>query len=256
MESPKQSPVRLKLLIAYDGRPYCGWQRQTNGESVQACVERALARIAGAPVVVHGAGRTDAGVHATGQVAHADVPASRLSAGQWQAALNANLPAEIRILRAARGPADFHARFSAKGKLYVYRLWNDSFLHPLEIERAWHVPRRLDMDRMREAAGALEGTHDFSGFSAAPTGGAAPQSDRVRTVFSIRLRRRGRLVALHFHGSGFLYKMVRMLAGSIVRCGEGRGDSEWIASVLTSGGERKTQFAAPAAGLYLAKVFY
>jgi tRNA pseudouridine38-40 synthase len=247
--------VRLKATVAYDGRPFSGWQSQPGARGVQDFIEAAIAKVAGRAVRIHGSGRTDAGVHALGQVATFDVPAPTIENERWRMALNANLPDEIRILQVARvrgGNEGFHARFSAKGKRYVYRVWNDRFLHPMEIGRAWLVPHPLDMAALREGAAALVGRHDFAGFAA---NRGVPEKDTVRTISKIAVSKRGPLVALTFEGDGFLYKMVRLLTGSLVRVAQGRGDVAWLQAILR-GEEQKTQFAAPAEGLFLAKVFY
>ena len=249
------SVQRLKLVMAYDGSGFSGWQSQAGGTGIQDYVEAAIAKIVGQPVRVHGSGRTDAGVHALGQVAHFDAPSPVRAAGAWQMALNANLPPAVRVLRvtrAAGGKEGFHARFSATGKGYVYRIWNERFLHPMEIGRAWLVPHPLDIAALRAGAAALVGRHDFAGFCA---NRGQPEKDTVRTVRKIAVARRGPLVTLSFVGEGFLYKMVRLLTGSLVRVGQGRGDVAWLRSIL-AGEAQKTQFAAPAEGLYLAKVFY
>ena len=204
---------------------------------------------------VHGSGRTDAGVHALGQVAHADVPRGKRASATWFAALNANLPPEIRVLRVMRVPGGrdgFHARYSATGKRYEYRVWNDAWLHPLEIGRAWHVPQPIEMARLREAAARLVGRHDFAAF-AANRGQVEP--DTVRTLTQVRVSQRGPLIVFRFEGTGFLYKMVRLLTGTLVRIGQGKADLALVSELLSSKG-RKTNFAAPAEGLYLAKVFY
>jgi tRNA pseudouridine38-40 synthase len=246
---------RLKLVIAYDGRPFNGWQSQTGGGGIQDHIEAAAEKIAGVPVRLHGSGRTDAGVHALGQVAHFDVALPTHPPDRWQIALNANLPPEIRVLRVARargGREGFHARFSATGKRYVYRVWNDRFLHPMEIGRAWLVPHELDFDALREGTRLLTGRHDFAGFAA---NRGTLEKDTVRTIHDIRISRRGPLVTLTFEGDGFLYKMVRLLTGSLIRIAQGRGDTAWLRSILDSVAQ-KTQFAAPAEGLFLARVFY
>jgi tRNA pseudouridine38-40 synthase len=246
--------MRLKLLIAYDGRPFRGWQSQAGGNTVQDHVESAFAKICGERVTVHGAGRTDAGVHALGQCAHADVPTSRLSSPQWAAALNGNLPREIRVLKCTRAAPDFHARFSAAGKIYTYRIWNYAVHSPFEIGRAWHLPGTLDVEVLRSCANRLAGTHDFAAFAA---NRGKPAGDTVRTIAKIVVRRRGPLVTLTFEGNGFLYKMVRLITGTIVRCAQGRAEPEVIARLLAaSRGKLKTSFAAPADGLYLVRVLY
>src|SRR5438067_6784607 len=172
---------RLKFIVAYDGAPFAGWQSQSHRNTVQDHLERAFERIAGTSVRVHGAGRTDAGVHALAQCAHADV--TRRTPIDWVAALNAHLPREIRVLRCVRAPADFHARYSAKGKIYTYRIWNAPVLSPFELGRAWHLPGApLDVGALKNAAALFVGTHDFAAF-AANRGKAGPvEPDTVRTI--------------------------------------------------------------------------
>ena len=252
-----EAQERLKLTVAYDGGPFDGWQSQATANGVQDHIEAAFLAVAGVRLRIHGSGRTDAGVHATGQVAHVDVPRGRLAPATWLAALNANLPHRIRIIRTSRvrgGDAGFHARFSAKGKRYIYRLWNASYMHPLEIGRAWHVPRELDSARLREAAGLLVGRHDFARFTAKRRG--QPQTDTVRTIHRIAVQARGPLISLTFEGDGFLYKMVRLLTGTIVRVAEGRAPVSFIADLLAPGNRERTHFMGVAGGLYLARVFY
>lgn len=250
---------RLRLTVAYDGRPFCGWQSQAGKGSVQDALEAALAALnGGARIPVHGSGRTDAGVHALAQSAHADVPRRDMPPRAWVAALNAHLPPEIRVTRCQWAGPDFHARFSAQGKRYIYRIWNSPVLPPLELGRAWQVPQQLDLARLRAAAARLTGTHDFGGFAA---NRGVPCPDTVRTVHSIDVKgRAGGLITLTFEGNGFLYKMVRLLTGSLVRVAIGRAEPEWLSGLLEPaqpGTPRvKTNFAAPAEGLYLARVFY
>jgi len=249
---------RLKLTIAYDGRPYCGWQSQAGKDAVQDFLEAAFIKLCGDRVPLHGSGRTDAGVHALAQVAHVDVPCDRFTPAQWLAAVNAHLPQEIRVNRCQWAAPEFHARFAAKGKRYVYRIWNGPVFTPLEIGRAWHVFRPLDMERLREGADLLTGTHDFGGFAA---NRGVPCLDTVRTIRKIGIQGQpGGLVTLTFVGDGFLYKMVRLLTGSLVRVAQGKAELEWLAGFLAEhepGTPRhKTSFAAPAEGLYLARVLY
>src|SRR5579862_2354068 len=209
--------LRLRMVIAYDGRPFRGWQSQATKDAVQDHLEAAFANTLGEPVSVQGSGRTDAGVHALAQVAHADVPAARLEVTAWQGALNNFLPPEIRVLRVTRAAPDFHSRFDARGKIYTYRLWNASYLHPLEIGRVWHMPSALDLEVLQAGMLLLEGKHDFAGFAANRAPGFAAE-DTVRTLRRITLTHRGELLTLRFEGDGFLYKMVRLLTGTLVRC--------------------------------------
>lgn len=248
-----EATQRLKLTIAYDGRAFLGWQSQANGRAVQDCLERSLQSLCGNRVVVHGSGRTDTGVHALAQVAHIDVPRRSFDLRKWSLAINAGLPPEVRVLRVNRAASDFHARFSATGKIYVYRLWTGPVLHPLEIGRVWHVPIAIDLAVLRAAAKRLEGTHDFAAFAA---NRGKSEKDTVRTIRQIDVRCRGPLVTLRFEGTGFLYKMVRLLTGSLVRCAQGRASCDWLDRLLTGKTSNKTTFAAPAEGLYLERVLY
>ena len=247
--------LRLRLLIAYDGRPFRGWQSQATKDAVQDHLEAAFANTIGEKVSVQGSGRTDAGVHALAQVAHADVPAERLAVESWRGALNNFLPHEIRVLKVTRAAPEFHARFDARGKIYTYRIWNETYLHPLEIGRVWHMPSRLDMDILRAGADLYLGEHDFAGFAANRAPGYAAE-DTVRTIYQIAITHRGSLLTLRFEGNGFLYKMIRLLTGTVVRCAQGRESLDFIREILAIKGKRKSSFAAPAEGLYLTKVLY
>lgn len=251
--STAPGPRRLKMIVAYDGRPFQGWQSQAHHDTVQDRLESAFARLCGGGrIIVHCSGRTDAGVHARGQVAHADVPVSwRHDAGQSRAALNANLPPAIRVQQARFVAEAFHARFSARGKIYRYRLWNAAVLDPFEIGRAWHFPNPLDEPVLRQAAARIVGKHDFAAFAASR---GRPETSTVRTVRRVNVRRSGSLFTLDFEGDGFLYKMVRLLTGSMVRCAQGRAPLAWLDELLA--GKSKTSFAAPADGLYLMRVLY
>lgn len=242
---------RLKLTIAYDGAAFLGWQSQTGGNTVQDHLEKAFAKICGRRIVVHGSGRTDAGVHALAQCAHVEVGHARFELKDWVRALNANLPRAIRVLRCSRAASKFHARFSATGKIYTYRIWNEAIHSPFEIGRSWHLPGALDLESMRESAKELIGTHDFASFAA---NRGKPNEDTIRTIRKIGVSRKGALVTLTFEGDGFLYKMVRLLTGSLVRCAQHRVEPNWISDLLAR--KTKTSFAAPAEGLYLARVLY
>lgn len=250
---------RLKLTVAYDGRPFRGWQSQAGQDAVQDFIEIAFRKLNGGNrVPIQGSGRTDAGVHALAQTAHADVPRNRMAPAQWLAALNAHLPQEIRVIRCQWAKPDFHARFAAKGKRYIYRIWNGPVMPPLEIGRAWHIFLPLDRERLQQSAKVLTGTHDFGGFAA---NRGVPCSDTVRTIRKIGIQGRpGGLIKLTFEGDGFLYKMVRLLTGSMVRVAQGKEELEWLCGFLAvpepGKPRKKTSYAAPAEGLYLARVFY
>ena len=176
-------PSRLRFVVAYDGGPFAGWQSQANGNTIQDHLERAFTVVTRKQVRVHGAGRTDAGVHALAQTAHADVPDRSLTTAEWVGALNASLPPTIRVLRSGYTNDAFHARFSARGKIYRYRIWNDGVLPPLEHGRSWHVPGPLDLDAMTREATAFLGTHDFASFAA---NRGKPGEETTRTIESLR----------------------------------------------------------------------
>lgn len=247
--------VRLKLIVAYDGAPFAGWQSQPNGNGIQDHLERAFAKICGAKVRVHGAGRTDAGVHALAQVAHADIPARRYPAERWANALNGVLPSAIRVMRCRFVSDSFHARFSAKGKVYRYRIWNADVAPPLENGRAWHVREPLDCGGMTEAARAFVGRHDFKAFSA---NRGTPVTDSLRTIHNVRLRKSGALITIEFDGEGFLYKMARMLTAALVQAGHGKISEAEIRQRLAKKSRQNSSSreVAPACGLFLVRVRY
>jgi tRNA pseudouridine38-40 synthase len=244
---------RIKLVVAYDGTPFAGWQSQLHGKTVQDQLENAARRITGQRIQVHGAGRTDTGVHALGQCAHLDLPTSKFTPEQLRAALNAVLPPAIRVLRCHRVAATFHARFSATGKVYRYRIWNGPVLPPLEFGRAWHVPNSLDRDVLRNALSRLRGRHDFAGFAA--NRGQHPE-DTVRTIKTARLTRRGSCLTMEFEGDGFLYKMVRMMVGATVLCAQGKLTVAALAGRFHDTLPGGPRLVAPAAGLFLIRVRY
>jgi tRNA pseudouridine38-40 synthase len=243
---------RLKLVVAYDGASFAGWQSQSHRNTVQDRLENAFERVTGEAVRVHGAGRTDAGVHAFAQCAHVDV-LDFLPADRWDKALNAQLPSAVRVLRCRYVSKDFHARLSAKGKIYRYRIWNAPVLPPFEYRRAWHVARPLDLKVMKSAAKCFVGTHDFAGFAA---NRGKPERTTVRSINSVRVRKKGPCVTIEFDGSGFLYKMVRLMVGALVKCALGRMHIEGITSRLRCGKIGSARFTAPAQGLYLVRVRY
>jgi len=246
-------PKRLKLVVAYDGAHFAGWQSQKHGNTVQDQLERAFRRISGTAVRVHGAGRTDAGVHALGQCAHADVDRVRLSPLQWTAALNASLPPQLRVLRCRFARPDFHARFSATGKVYRYQIWSGPIVPPLDYGRVWHLPRDLSLPIMKTAAACLVGRHDFAGFAA---NRGHPERDTVRTIRRVSVRRSGFSWTLEFDGDGFLYKMVRLMVGALAECALGKLEVREFALRIERGQKTGTRLAAPAAGLYLIRVRY
>lgn len=246
---------RLKLIVSYDGASFSGWQSQTNRNTIQDHLERAFHLICSAPIRVHGAGRTDAGVHALAQCAHADLPHRRYDPDRWVSALNGLLPPTIRILRCRFVSDSFHARYSTKGKTYRYRIWNASVLPPFESGRAWLIVRSLDFDRMVSAARLFCGKHDFILFSA---NRGKPETNTIRTIREVRLRRSGSCISVEFYGEGFLYKMVRLMVGTLVSVGLHKSSPLEIKSRLRP--SRKTispaRIAAPPEGLFLVRVRY
>jgi tRNA pseudouridine38-40 synthase len=257
---------RLKLIVAYDGAPFAGWQSQSHRNTVQDHLECAFECVTGEAPRVHGAGRTDTGVHALSQCAHVDLANRLLPAERWVEALNALLPSAIRVLRCGYVSNDFHARLSAKGKIYRYRIWNAPVLPPFEYLRAWHVVRPLDLKVLKTAAKYFVGTHDFSSFAAnrgksgrrrdTDSSCGKPERSAVRTINSVRVLRKDSCVAIEFDGDGFLYKMVRLMVGALVKCALGKMRIEEISTRLKSTESGSPRFAAPAAGLFLVRVRY
>ncbi len=269
----------LKITLAYDGTRFVGWQRQADGESIQGLIEAALARIEGAPVAVHGAGRTDAGVHALGQVASARM-ASPLDAATLTRAINAHLPPDIRILAVEDRDDGFHARFSARSKCYRYQFDVAAIASPFDRAYAWHLPQPLDVEAMREAAAMLIGTHDFAAFQSA--GSAVTATVRTLSRSGLRtdtfgsrlrpaaaggnatgLRRHGEsdsaardLLVYEVCGNGFLRHMVRAIAGTLVEVGQGRRTPASMTMLLRAGTRADAGRTAPAHGLFLVGVDY
>jgi tRNA pseudouridine38-40 synthase len=251
----KANRLKFKLTIAYDGTAYEGWQLQKIGTGVQEKVEAALARLFPSRPRLHSSSRTDTGVHALGMVAHFEAPKSecRMTPAKLVLALNAWLPEDIRVVAAQRAPRDFHARFDATAKQYRYFVWNDPAMNPLIRRTAWHVPRRLDMAAMRAAAPLFLGKHDFRSFAANSGYGNATA---VRKLTRCELKRNGRLLTFIIQGDGFLYRMCRAIAGTLVQVGLGKFPPGDIKMMLGSKDRRTGGMTAPAHGLVLWKVYY
>lgn len=267
------NPRTLKLTIAYDGTRLVGWQRQARGMSVQGLLEEALSRLEGAPVTVQGAGRTDAGVHALGQVASVQVTCDHAPA-VLRRALNASLPSDVRVVDVQQVEPAFHARFSARAKTYRYVLRNGPLVSPFEHHYVWHVPEPLDLGAMQVAAQALVGTHDFAAFRST---GSTPTTT-VRTITQSEMSARTssawllppgesgslqssdiddtRLLAYEVCGNGFLRHMVRAMVGTLVEIGRGRCAPEWVTALLGGGTRSDAGPTAPAQGLFLVRVDY
>ena len=243
--------MRIALGLEYDGTGFAGWQTQKDGSGIQDAVEAALGSFVGQPVSIVSAGRTDAGVHATGQVVHLDSPVRR-ETGAWVRGINRFLPRAIAIRWAREAPDQFHARFSAVGRTYEYWILNDPVRSALLDHRTGWVFRPLDVAAMQTAARSLLGTHDFSAFRSAQCQAASP----VRELRRFDVERLGRLVRVQVAADAFLHHMVRNLVGTLVYIGVGRRSPQWASEVLD---RRDRAAAAPtfaACGLYLTRVEY
>lgn len=244
--------VRYRAVVSYDGTDFYGWQVQSGRRTVQAAIEEALQKVTGARVAVFCSGRTDSGVHARGQVIHFDLPAPRPTEKLFLA-LNANLPEDVRVERVARAPAGFDARFSAKAKEYRYFIWNNPVATPDTRRTHAHVRERLDVGAMKAAAAILVGCHDFAAFCANP---GYERGSTVRRVDQITVRKSGRTVIIVVRGEGFLYRMVRSLAGFLIRVGLGELRPEDAERILASKVRTARVPTAPARGLFLWRVYY
>jgi tRNA pseudouridine38-40 synthase len=259
-----------KLTIAYDGTNYVGWQRQAAGASVQGLIEDALARLDGRPVTVVAAGRTDAGVHALGQVARA-VLTARHDPDVVQRALNATLPADIRVIRVDEVPEAFHPRFDARSKRYQYWIWEAPVLPPTLRSWCWHIPRRLHAEAMDAAARDLEGRHDCAAFRSIGNDVQTTMRTIVRALvwtldagtarsdgaLAARLMpAEGRFVVFDVEADGFLRHMVRALTGTLVEIGDGRRPVESMRTLLNGGSRSQAGATAPAHGLVMVQVNY
>ncbi|MDR3514755.1 MAG: tRNA pseudouridine(38-40) synthase TruA [Azospirillaceae bacterium] len=243
---------RWKLTIEYDGRPFVGWQRQDNGPSVQQHLEEAVTRLSGETVRVHAAGRTDAGVHALGQVCHFDfdkaLPAERL-----RDALNYYLrPQPISILSVEAVDTDFHARLSARGRAYVYRILNRRAPPALDSGRVWHVARPLDPDLMHDAAQLLIGRHDFSTFRASLCQANSP----VKTLDVLNVARVGEEIHISAEARSFLHHQIRNITGTLELVGAGRWSKADVGAALAACDRRRGGPTAPADGLYFIRAIY
>jgi len=251
---------RFRLTLAYDGAPFVGWQRQAEGVSVQGLVEDVLARLAGGPVPIVGAGRTDAGVHALGQVAAFSLERD-IAPRTLVRALNFYLPAEIRAIRAEIVDPSFHARFDARSKLYRYQIWNGPAVPPMLRRTVWQVPGWLDVDAMAAASAELVGQHDFAAFQSVGT----DVPDTMRELFASEVTvvgetevdpAAGRLLRYEACGDGFLRHMVRAIAGTLVEVGRGRRRADGMADLLRSRDRSRAGRTAPPEGLCLIRVTY
>lgn len=243
---------RYKLTIEYDGHGFVGWQRQENGRSVQAALETALAPIAGGPVTLYAAGRTDAGVHALAQVAHLDLERARTPEEVRDSANHHLAAAGIAVLAVERVGDDFHARFSAAGRRYVYRIVNRRAPLTLDRHRAWHVAVALDAGSMHRTAQQLVGRHDFTTFRSSQCQAASP----TKTLDALVVERQGEVILVRAMARSFLHHQVRSMVGSLKLVGEGKWRADDLAQALAARDRSRCGPVAPPDGLYLAGVDY
>lgn len=243
--------MRILLQIEYDGTAYSGWQRQKNAVTVQEVIEDTLTGITGESVHVAGAGRTDAGVHALGQMAHCDVKTT-IPPEKMCYVMNNILPPDIRIKSSREVSADFHVRKHAKGKHYRYTICNAAHASAIYRNMSAHVRMPLDVDAMSRAAEIIEGKHDFKCFQAA----GSPITYTVRTIFALRVSRRGDFIDIDVYGDGFLYNMVRIIAGTLIDVGKHKQNPEWVRDILESRSRPDAGATAPAHGLTMVEVYF
>jgi tRNA pseudouridine38-40 synthase len=241
----------IKLLLAYDGTDFSGWQRQPDRRTVQQDLEEALARLTGVAPSTNASGRTDAGVHALGQVVHF-YTAARHAPEVFVKALNALLPRDVRVLAAEEVPQAFHATLDAKAKLYRYVIDNGRIADPFALRTSWHVYPPLDEAAMDRAAGALKGRHDFRSFET----NWPNRTSSVRTITHIAVARAGDSVRIEVEADGFLYNMVRAIAGTLTLVGMGRWPEARVAEALAAEDRVRAGPTAPPQGLFLVRVRY
>ncbi len=242
---------RIKLTVAYDGTDYCGWQIQKNGITVEEVLNRALSRLTGEEITVVGASRTDAGVHARGNVAVFDTD-TRIPAERIVYAVNALLPEDVVVVRSEEVPAGWHPRKCVSVKTYEYRILNKEFPDPVRRRDTYFVSFSLDIERMRRAAEYLKGEHDFKSFCSAQTA----VETTVRTIYDLDIKKEGEIITIRVRGNGFLYNMVRIIAGTLAGVGRGYFEPEDMERVLEAKDRTKAGVTAPPQGLILVGIEY
>ncbi len=243
--------MRIAIVVEYDGTEYCGWQIQPNGNTVQAELERAVEKVTGKRTPVTGSGRTDAGVHALGQVAHFDTDFS-IPPENFAFALNAVLPKDIKVIKSERAKDGFHARFSAKKKTYAYKFYVSDVPRPLKDRYFARVPYPLDFSAMKKAAEYFVGEHDFRCFLASNSS----VKDTIRTVYSATIGKDGEDYVFTVSGNGFLYNMVRIMVGTLIKAGTGKIKAEEVGKIIESGDRSLAGATMPPQGLTLLSVEY
>ena len=248
--------MNIKVVLEYDGTGFSGWQQQAARRTVEGELKCALEELTGKRITVYGAGRTDAGAHALGQVVNFRLPEGSIAESRLVAALNAKLPADVSALSAAAVPDQFHARYAAIGRRYRYRYLDRPARPALERNRCWHVPGPLSERAMGEAAGALVGRHDWTSFCSA----SEPATSRTRTMRAATVRRSGEFVELELEAEGFLRGLARGIAGALAEVGSARREPAWVGELLASRDRKRASAdlvkTAPAGGLTLLEVIY
>lgn len=241
----------IKLTIAYDGTNYSGWQRQNNARTVQEEIEKALYKILKKSITIHGSGRTDAGVHALGQVASFtddfDLPVNKIPF-----VINNVLPKDIVIKTAEKMDMDFHARYCAKGKKYIYKILNDSIRNPIYRNHTCYINGDINIKKLTQASKYFIGEHDFRTFMAS----GSNIKNTVRTIYNINIYKKDKFIILEYDGNGFLYKMVRIITATLLDINFNRISPKDIESIIKSKDRSKAKHTAPAQGLYLDEVYY
>ena len=257
MQDSKDRMRNLKVILSYDGADFSGWQVQPDALTVQGTLASVIGRITGEKVLPQGSGRTDAGVHALGQVM-TFVTESSVPTENFVRAMNDLLPDSIRVLQVTEADREFHARHSARGKTYRYRIYRESICPPFLARYVWHYPYPLDEDAMIRAAGFVTGEHDFTSFAAVdPERGREEEPvNNVRTIFTSRWHRAGEELSYEVKGSGFLHHMVRNLVGTFILVGRGTLAPEAVSRILAAKNRSAAGATAPARGLYLVNVEY
>ncbi|NCA66946.1 MAG: tRNA pseudouridine(38-40) synthase TruA [Clostridia bacterium] len=243
--------MRVLITIEYLGTSYCGWQKQKNGRSVQETLAKAISTLTAEEIVLHGSGRTDSGVHAIAQAAHFDTN-TKIPVEKLPYAINSLLPRDISVKSARSVVAAFNARFDAISKTYIYKIYTGAHLSPTRELTHCHIPYALDVQKMREAASRIIGTHDFKCFQS--TGGHV--KDTVRTIYTATVTESGDEILIEVKGNGFLYNMVRIIAGTLVYAGIGKLSAEDITSAISSRDRTRAGKTLDAKGLYLKNVEY
>lgn len=241
----------IKLTIAYDGTNYHGWQTQLKKITVQEEIEKAITVITKQEANLIGSGRTDRGVHALGQVANF-IADTNIESDRIKIALNSNLPKDIRVLKSEDAHMEFHSRYDACKKTYMYQIYNDCIMNPFYRNYSYFIPYNLDFKLMEEASKLLIGTHDFKGFMSS----GSEVKTTVRTIYNLELVKENELIKLFVTGNGFLYNMVRIIAGTLIDIGKGSKDISCIANALETGDRTFLGNTAKPEGLFLKEVFY